>query len=224
MQPLLAHPFLYIVEWNRKEIFIDKEMAKKYHYYRVVMMVWILKEMKYIMRKNIGKIAALTLAFAALSSMSVPAAQWGKLGSQYFYYLDDGTVAKNTWIHTTAEDGTILASYWVRNDGVMAASEWVYDGEAYYYVDAQGLPLKDQLLELNKDLYWLDEDGKMAANCWRQNTDGRWYYFEEDGSAFKHGWKNIDGEEYYFLKSGAMASDALVPGGRVDASGKRVDR
>lgn len=175
------------------------------------------------MKKNILKMTALTLAIATLSSMSAFAAEWGKLGSQYFYYLDDGTVAKNAWIHTTADDGTIIASYWVKNDGVMAANEWVNDGEAWYYVDAQGLPMKDQLLDLNTDLYWVDADGKMVANDWHQDKDGRWYYFEENGKAFKNGWKNIDGEEYYFLKSGAMAADALVPGGRVDASGKKVN-
>lgn len=176
------------------------------------------------MRKNRFRVAVLAFSFAVLSAVPAFAAGWGPLGSQWFYYMDDGTVAKNTWIHTTAEDGTVIASYWVRNDGVMAANEWVYDGTAWYYVDGQGLPMKDQLLDLNSDLYWVDADGKMVVNDWHQDTDGRWYYFQEDGKAFKHGWKNIDGEEYYFLKSGAMAADALVPGGKVDASGRRTDR
>ena len=105
----------------------------------------------------------------------------------------------------------------------MAANEWVYDGEFWYYVDGSGLTMKDQLFKLNSDLYWLDPDGKMVSNDWRQTEEGKWYFFQENGVALKNGWKVIDGEEYYFLKSGVLGVDALVPGGyRVDASGRKI--
>ena len=56
-----------------------------------------------------------------------------------------------------------------------------------------------------------------------QAEDGRWYYFQEDGSAVRKSWKLINGDYYYFLGSGAMAADALVPGGyRVGPDGKWI--
>ena len=174
------------------------------------------------MRKHTLKVTALALVFAALSSTAAFAAQWGKVGSEWFYYLDDGTVAKDTWIHSYDQDGNIAASYWVCTDGTMAANEWVYDGEAWYYTGQDGLTMKNQLLSLNQDLYWLDPDGKMVSSDWRQTEEGKWYYFQENGMAYKNGWQEIDGENYYFLKSGVLAVDALVGGYRVDASGKWI--
>ena len=156
----------------------------------------------FAMKKNIFRVMALTAVFASLSTTAAFAAHW---------------------VNTTAEDGTVTASYWVKSNGKMAVTEWLYDGESWYYVDGSGLTMKDQLLKLNSDLYWLDPDGKMVSNDWRQTEDGKWYFFQENGVALKNGWKVIDGEEYYFLKSGVLAVDALVPGGyRVDASGRKI--
>ncbi len=174
------------------------------------------------MKKNIVKMIALALAFSTVFSTAAFAAKWDKLGDQWFYYLDDGTVAKNTWVKDVSEDGTVISSYWVKNNGVMAVSEWVHDGEAWYYVDGTGLPMKDQLLTLNSELYWVDEDGKMVSESWKQSPEGKWYYLQADGKAYKKGWKTIEGEEYYFLKSGVLAVDALVDGCRVDASGRKA--
>lgn len=142
---------------------------------------------------------------------------WGQVGSKWFYYLEDGTVARNSWV--TSQGGT----FWVNNDGAMAANQWVYFDDAWYYVDADGHVMVNQLLKLNSDLFWLEEDGKMVAGDWHQDEEGKWYYFQEDGKAFKNGWKMIGEDYYYFLKSGVMAADALVPGGeRVGADGKMI--
>ena len=55
-----------------------------------------------------------------------------------------------------------------------------------------------------------------------REIDGNWYYFQENGKAFKNGWKTIDGDEYYFLKTGTMATDVNIPGGgHVGADGRR---
>lgn len=175
------------------------------------------------MKRRFAVITAAALALSMLSGTAAFAAEWGKVGNKWFYYLDDGSVAKNTWVTTEATETAPAVSYWVNNDGTMAATQWVYDGTAWYYVDGNGLILVNQMLVQNTDSYWLKEDGKMAAAEWIQDPDGKWYYFQESGQALKNGWKMVDGEEYYFLKSGALAVDALVPGGgRVDAQGRRV--
>lgn len=177
------------------------------------------------MKRNILKVTAVALALATLSATPAFAAHWGQVGSKWFYYLDDGTVAKNIWVTTEATETSAATAYWVNNDGTMAASQWVNDGTAWYYVDAGGVIMKNQLLKLNSDLYWLKEDGKMAANEWAQDAEGKWYYLQENGKAVKNGWKLIDGDYYYFLKSGVMATDALVPGGyRVGPDGKWIQK
>ena len=159
----------------------------------------------------------LVLALSVLSSMAVYAAEWGKMTNKWYYYLDDGSVAKNQWIYT--EGGP----YWVNDDGTMAASQWVNDGGVWYYVDPNGRRLTNQFLTLSKDLYWLDENGVMAKDEWVQ-VEGKWYYFEESGHAVKRNWKLIGEDYYYFLPSGVMATDALAPGGyRVGADGRRID-
>lgn len=70
-------------------------------------------------------------------------------------YQEDGSVARNTWVNTlvsndesgelsyqvgnkdfvTEEGKSIAASYWVQGNGVMAASAWVADGDAWYRVE-----------------------------------------------------------------------------------------
>lgn len=52
------------------------------------------------MRKNMFKVMALSLAMAALSTTAAFAAGWGKVGSEWYYYQEDGNVARNTWINT----------------------------------------------------------------------------------------------------------------------------
>lgn len=171
------------------------------------------------MKKTWMKAAVLTLAMSAMSVTAAFAGEWGKVGQRYFYYQEDGTVAKNQWI--ASADGT--GEYWVGVDGVMAAGQWVNTDDAWYYVGEDGLRLTNQMFKQNSELYWLGEDGKMAVNEWVQTEDGKWYYMQANGRAIKNGWKLIDGDYYYFLKNGVMAADALVPGGyRVGADGKWV--
>ena len=52
------------------------------------------------MKKNMFKVMALSLAMATLSTTAAFAAGWGKVGSEWYYYQEDGTVARNTWINT----------------------------------------------------------------------------------------------------------------------------
>ncbi|MCI6887975.1 MAG: hypothetical protein MR868_12155 [Lachnospiraceae bacterium] len=171
------------------------------------------------MKRRFLAVTAVAAALSILSSTAAFAQGWSKVGSDWYYYEEDGSVAKNCWI--TSESGT----YWVNVDGRMASNQWVCADDSWYYVDGSGLCLTNQLLTLNNDIYWLGEDGKMAASEWVTTEEGKTYYFQENGLAIKNGWKMIDGYYYYFLKSGVMAVDALVPGGyRVGADGRWIER
>lgn len=173
------------------------------------------------MKRRSIMIAATALAISTLFSTAAFAQGWEKTDGKWFYWQEDGTVAKSQWI--TDEEIEGAPSYYVKDNGEMATSQWVYSDESWYYVDASGIMLTNQLLKLDSSLYWVGEDGKMVAEDWVQDEDGKWYYMQADGSAVKGKWYTIGEDEYYFLPSGAMAADALAPGGyRVDASGKKI--
>ena len=161
------------------------------------------------MKQRFWAITALALALSMFFATAAFAQGWGKTGTSWFYYPEDGTVARNTWIET--EGGP----YWVNGDGAMATSQWVNDGSAWYYVGSDGRKLTSQIMKLNGETFWLGE--------WKCTEDGKWYYLQSNGYAMRNGWKMVNGEYYYFLKSGIMAADALVPGGyRVGADGRWV--
>ena len=66
------------------------------------------------MKKNMFKVMALSLAMATLSTTAAFAAGWGKVGSEWYYYQEDGTVARNTWINTLVsndESGELTQCY-----------------------------------------------------------------------------------------------------------------
>lgn len=174
------------------------------------------------MKRKYLAITAAALALSMLSTTAAFAQGWGKVGSKWFYYNEDGSCAKNMWITEQNEDGTPKPSYWVNNDGTMAVSQWVNDGNGWVYVDGNGVTMASQLLVLNSDTYYLKEDGRMAAGEWIKE-EGKWYYFQDNGIALKNGWKTVGDESYYFLKNCVLATDALVPGGgRVDSEGRLV--
>lgn len=171
------------------------------------------------MKRRTLAMAALTLSMSMLFG-TVAYADWYKDGNRWRYKYENGTDAKDTWMTDSQGD-----NYWLGADGVMVVNCWVSgDNGTWFYVGADGKQLKNQSITLNKVLYWLDVDGKMVADAWHQDPEkGTWYYLESDGKAYNKGWKTIDGDEYYFMKSGAMAVNASVPGnGHVGADGKRT--
>ncbi len=172
------------------------------------------------MKKNRIKAAAAALLLSTLFSGVAYAEGWERTGSKWFYWLEDGTCAKSTWIMD--EDG--INRYWLNADGAMAVNQWVGDNGVWYYVGTDGRLVKNQLLKQNDGkIYWLDEAGIMAANAWIQDGDGAWYYMDASGAAYGKGWHNIDGEDYYFLSSGKLAVNCLVPGGgSVGPDGRRI--
>lgn len=51
------------------------------------------------------------------------------------------------------------------------------------------------------------------AGEWKKESNGRWWYQNEDGSYTVNGWQNINGTEYYFDAEGYMLSDTVTPDG-----------
>lgn len=84
-----------------------------------------------------------------INTSSATTSGWVKQDGAWYYFDGNGNLVKNAW----------QGSYYLKADGKMAQSEWIYDSsyQAWYY---------------------LKSDGKMAVNEW---VDGGRYYVGADG-------------------------------------------
>ena len=124
---------------------------------------------------------------------------WVKADNTWYYYEQNGTLARNKWIGDT---------YWVDKDGKMVTENWVDNDR--FYVDKNGK--KDP--SIKKKAILNDELG------WQKRNGGEWYYYEKDGSLARNKWVG----NYWLGADGRMAKSAWVDNGRyyVDSSGKWV--
>ena len=177
-------------------------------------------------------VLATPIAVNAVAGSDVLAAQgWVKSGNTWYFYNQNGTLARNTW----------AGNYWLGADGRMATNAWIDNGR--YYVDGNGVWVRNAqkpvekkhgwvkegsawyyyengALARNKWIsgkYWLGADGKMATSSWVDN--GR-YYVDDNGVWVrnaqkpvekKHGWIK-EGSAWYYYENGALARNKWISG------------
>ena len=183
-------------------------------------------------------VLATPMAVNAVANSDVLAAQgWVKTGNAWYFYNQNGTLARNVW----------SGNYWLGADGRMATNAWVDGGR--YYVGSNGLWVKGAQKpavtkpEVKKQgwvqngsawnyyyqgnivrnawigSYWLGTDGRMATNSWVDN--GR-YYVGADGlwdksakkqevkpEVKKNGWMK-EGSTWYYYENGALARNKWI--------------
>ena len=183
-------------------------------------------------------VLATPIAVNAVTSSDALAAQgWVKTGNTWYFYNQNGTLARNAW----------AGNYWLGADGRMATNAWVDGGR--YYVGSNGLWVKGAQKpaaakpEVKKQgwvqngsawnyyyqgnivrnawigSYWLGADGRMATNSWVDN--GRYYVGANglwDKSAKKqevkpevkkNGWLK-EGSTWYYYENGALARNKWI--------------
>ena len=183
-------------------------------------------------------VLATPMAVNAVANSDVLAAQgWVKTGNAWYFYNQNGTLARNAW----------SGNYWLGADGRMATNAWVDGGR--YYVGSNGLWVKGAQKpavtkpEVKKQgwvqngsawnyyyqgnivrnawigSYWLGTDGRMATNSWVDN--GRYYVGANglwDKSAKKqevkpevkkNGWIK-EGSTWYYYENGALARNKWI--------------
>lgn len=183
-------------------------------------------------------VLATPMAVNAMANSDVLAAQgWVKTGNAWYFYNQNGTLARNAW----------SGNYWLGADGRMATNAWVDGGR--YYVGSNGLWVKGAQKpavtkpEVKKQgwiqngsawnyyyqgnivrnawigSYWLGTDGRMATNSWVDN--GRYYVGANglwDKSAKKqevkpevkkNGWIK-EGSTWYYYENGALARNKWI--------------
>ena len=125
------------------------------------------------------------------NTSSATTSGWVKQDGAWYYFDGNGNPVKNAW----------QGSYYLKADGKMAQSEWIYDSsyQAWYY---------------------LKSDGKMAKGEWIYDSNYKsYYYLTSEGSYARNTWVG----NYYLKSNGKMAVNERTPDGyRVDGSGKWV--
>ena len=184
-------------------------------------------------------VLATPIAVNTVASSDVLAAQgWVKTGNAWYFYNQNGTLARNAW----------AGNYWLGADGRMATNAWVDGGR--YYVGSNGLWVKGAQKpaaakpEVKKQgwvqngsawnyyyqgnivrnawvgSYWLGADGRMATNSW---VDGGRYYVGANGvwdktvkkqeapkpEVKKNGWVK-EGSTWYYFENGTLARNKWI--------------
>ena len=140
------------------------------------------------------------------NTSSATTSGWVKQDGAWYYFDGNGNPVKNAW----------QGSYYLKEDGQMAQSEWIYDSsyQAWYYLKSDGSYAKNAW----QGNYYLKSNGKMAQSEWVYDASYQaWYYLKSDGSYARNAWQG----NYYLKSDGKMAKNERVDGGRyyVDETG-----
>lgn len=134
-----------------------------------------------------------------INTSSATTSGWVKQDGAWYYFDGNGNLVKNAW----------QGSYYLKADGKMAQSEWIYDSsyQAWYYLKSDGSYAKNAW----QGAYYLKSNGKMAQGEWVYDSSYQaWYYLKSDGSYAYSTWQG----NYYLKSNGKMAVNEWVDGGR----------
>ena len=139
------------------------------------------------MKLGLGVLTVLATPIAVntvASSDALAAQGWIKTGNAWYFYNQNGTLARNAW----------AGNYWLGADGKMVTNAWVDNGR--YYVDANGA--------------WVKGAKKPAVQKqgWVQNGSAWYYYYQ--GNVVRNAWIG----SYWLGADGKMATSSWVDGGR----------
>ena len=159
------------------------------------------------------------------SSDALAAQGWVKTGNVWYFYNQNGVLARNAW----------AGNYWLGADGKMVTNAWVDNGR--YYVDANGAWVKgaqkpavaqkqgwvqsggawyyyyqgNVVINAWVGNYWLGADGRMATSSWVDNgryyvgSNGEWVRNAQKPEEKKQGWVKDSNTWYYYNTDGTLA-------------------
>ena len=151
-------------------------------------------------------VLATPIAVNTVASSDALAAQgWVKTGNAWYFYNQNGVLARNAW----------AGNYWLGADGKMVTNAWVDNGR--YYVDANGAWVKGaQKPAAAKPV--TPKPAVAQKQGWVQ-SGGVWYFYHQ-GQIVRNAWVG----SYWLGADGKMATSAWVDNGRyyVGANGAWV--
>ena len=142
-----------------------------------------------------GAFKAKQATAAQTNTTSSTTSGWVKQDGAWYYFDGNGNPVKNTW----------QGSYYLKADGKMAQSEWIYDDsyQAWYYLKSDGSYARNAW----QGAYYLKSNGKMAQGEWVYDSSYQaWYYLKSDGSYARNAWQG----NYYLKSDGKMAKGEWV--------------
>ena len=171
-------------------------------------------------------VLATPIAVNTVASSDALAAQgWVKTGNAWYFYNQNGVLARNAW----------AGNYWLGADGKMVTNAWVDNGR--YYVDANGAWVKgvqkpavaqkqgwvqsggawyyyyqgNVVINAWVGNYWLGADGRMSTSSWVDNgryyvgSNGEWVRNAQKPEEKKQGWVKDSNTWYYYNTDGTLA-------------------
>lgn len=117
---------------------------------------------------------------------------WIQEGKNWYFYKNNQPL-RNTW----------QGSYYLKSDGKMATSEWIYDSyyKAWYYLKSDGSYSRNSW----QGSYYLKSDGKMADKEWIYDSYySSWFYLKQGGTYVNNEWYKVNGLWYSFKSGGYM--------------------
>ena len=180
------------------------------------------------MKLGLGVLTVLATPIAVntvASSDALAAQGWVKTGNAWYFYNQNGVLARNAW----------AGNYWLGADGKMVTNSWVDNGR--YYVDANGAWVKgaqkpvvaqkqgwvqsggswyfyyqgNVVINAWVGNYWLGADGRMATSSWVDNgryyvgSNGEWVRNAQKPEEKKQGWVKDSNTWYYYNTDGTLA-------------------
>ena len=142
-----------------------------------------------------GAFKAKQTTAAQNNTSSATTSGWVKQDGAWYYFDENGNPVKNAW----------QGSYYLKSDGKMAQSEWIYDSsyQAWYYLKSDGSYARNAW----QGAYYLKSNGKMAQGEWVYDSSYQaWYYLKSDGSYARNAWQG----NYYLKSDGKMAKNEWV--------------
>ena len=142
-----------------------------------------------------GAFKAKQATAAQTNTTSSTTSGWVKQDGAWYYFDGNGNSVKNAW----------QGSYYLKADGKMAQSEWIYDDsyQAWYYLKSDG----SYAYSTWQGAYYLKSNGKMAKGEWVYDSSYQaWYYLKSDGSYARNAWQG----NYYLKSDGKMAKGEWV--------------
>ena len=130
--------------------------------------------------KLVAVASAAALLAVGASMTSFAAAGWVEEDGQWFFYDRDGNRVEDTW----KKSGDNW--YWLDSEegGAMAIDKLVEDGEETYYVDSNGVMVRNTWVKVvNEDQ---DDDSDPAEyNYYYMQSNGKAYKTKTDSTHFK---------------------------------------
>ena len=152
---------------------------------------------------------------------------WNKIDGDWYFFNDDGTMAKSTWkkdskgwCYLDADGKWAKSAFakdskgwcWIGSSGYMVTStKWIKVDGIWYHI-TKGYMDVSKWMRDSKGWCYLGPDGKMVTNGWAKDSKG-WCWMGADGYWVANKWVK-DGDAWYYIKSNHyMAKSEWVKSG-----------